>query len=205
MRFHHGAAQRLEKDVLLHRPGIMVRLEARRHVAHDRLGRDARRLPAVGVAPDSVRDQRDRRPPLPAQWEPIHVGETRRVDDHLGVHRAGEEVILVLRPLLSRVCQPEKVDLVVADALTLMRVGGEHLGDLHRASHVRLACAKYEQELVRLACPARARWARCARQTAANEIPCWSVRPELGISSLPLTTPFATLSCPRQRTIGARS
>jgi hypothetical protein len=109
MRVHGGGPQRVEEKLVVGRAGGVIAAQRRRDVRRDRLGSDATRLASRRLASNSIGNEHHRCQPLSAQGQALDGGEARAVDVDLRIHRADEEVILILGADLSRMRDAEEV------------------------------------------------------------------------------------------------
>ena len=113
MRIDCRRAQRVHELVIFDRTYCVIAAQCRRHVAHDRFGRESARLTPSGAATNAVGHQQDRRQPLPRGHQRSRIRQTGPVHHQLRVHRRQHEMILIFLPDEPDVGQPKHVEFIV--------------------------------------------------------------------------------------------
>src|SRR5262249_39108312 len=126
-------AERFGELMLARRADRVVIAKRVRHVLRDGFRRDPARPAARGASAHAIGHEHDRRKPLPAQRQPVGFREAGTVNDHLRLHGAEEELILILLADAARMREAEQIELVVAwpNSLASGRATGKGRREFH--------------------------------------------------------------------------
>ena len=91
----------------------VIAAHRRGEVLGDRDRGKATRFAAVHAPADTVGHQHDRRETLTAERHVLDIGEAGRSHDHLRVHRAEQEVILIAGAHVPLMRNPEKIEFII--------------------------------------------------------------------------------------------